>query len=228
METILTILAVAVPGLLAWLFHGRAAKLEAQNEYLRKTAERRRKLDERKEVIRKEVEAAEAEFFEKKEASAAEASHEMSVIEADAREKGVAASAMEHLKRLKLVLLACALAMYPVSARADECTDGYSVKAGQALPCDAECLPAPSLMTLIKRSVSLEKLERDHAAYVEAAQKKLAAAQAEIAAERAAREAAEDAAVGDAGMGTDTLVLVGVLVFLVGAAAGAGAYHALR
>ncbi len=228
MEAILMVLAVAVPGVVAWLTHQRARRLEAQNDYLRKTTARRAKLEERKEVLRKEVAAAEAELAEKKEAAAAAESRELQVIEADAREKGVAAAAMEHLRRLKVVVALTAACLWSSSARAGECTEGYTLKAGQVLPCDGECLPAPSLMTLVKRSVALSTCEADAEAATAAFNRKVAALQAEVAAERQAREEAEEAAVGDVGASPTTVILIATVTFVLGAAAGAVGYHVAR
>lgn len=227
-ETILTLLAIGLPGLMAFFFHTRAERLEAQNNYLRKTAERQRKLAEKKETLRAEVAKAEEVAKEEVAASATAAAEETKRVTTDTVKHGAAHAAMEHLKRLKVLLVAAALIGAPLKARAEPCSDGHTLMAGKTLTCDAECLPAEAVILLTARSIKLSQLERDCTTQAELARKREDVLKQEVILEREAREAAEAAAVGDAGWSTSTTVLVIATAFLAGAAAGAYAYHSLN
>lgn len=226
-ETILTVLAIGLPGLMAFFFHARATRLEAQNKYLRKTAERHRKLAEKKEALRAELIAADAAADVAVVESKKEAAAEIEAVRADTKKSGAARAAMEHLKRLKVLLITAAVVGAPLQARAAPCTDGHTLMAGQTLDCDAECLPEEAILTLVGRSIELDQVKRDCATQAALAAKREEILLKDVALERAAREEAEAAAVGDAGWSTPTTILVVVTAALLGAAGGALAYHSL-
>lgn len=231
MDAILTIAAIVAPGLIAWFMHQKAARAEAQARYLREAAERRRKAAIRKGELQATMDQVDAGLAKAKEGNSAEAAEELEKVYADTSKKGAAHAAMEHLKRLKVLVLAVAIAAAPLEARAERCENGISVKAGDTVPCDVECIPEAALLTLVKRSVELENLKKDHADTLMAHQRKvetLEQAVRDAEAETLAAEASCVKHLEPSGPSTSTLILIGVVIFVVGAGSGALAYHQLR
>ena len=235
METLLMVLGVAAPAALAWFFHRRAARLAARADYLEKAVKRRQVADDRRAVIAAE-EAAAMQEVATKHAEATQTVVQETATVADAmRSRGKAAAASEHVKRLRsgapLALAACII--HAGSVRAEPCKEGVTVMAGERLDCDAECLPEDDLDFLLKRSLRLMQAEADLAKEKEtraveqrAATKRYDGCMADyLALEKSCAEAVSVTA--DT-LSPSTYVLIVVGVFVVGVAAGAGLYHALR
>jgi len=229
---IFTIIAVALSGLTAFFFFNRQSRAEKQVKYLQQAEGRRARVEVRKEAIRDEVIAAEAEVAAAKQESVKAAVVEREKIYSDAKRSGAAKAAMEHLRRVKkLPVIILLVAFGGSSARAEPCVDGYTVRAGEALPCDAECLPEDALTELTLRSAKLTTCESDTESTMTAHKRIVAALREDAAVSDQARIEADAAcviALQPSGTSLGTVFIISVASLVVGAVGGALIYHGLR
>jgi hypothetical protein len=230
MDILLTILGVALPTFAAIFFHRRAAKAKAQAAYLKKVVARREK-SAAAHTARVTVEAAAAVKAEEVKAAAkTETKTETEKVRVTRKSKGSAAAAMEHLRRLKIIILALALVGYTTGVRAEPCTEGISLMAGDSVDCDTECLPEPDLMKLVERSIALTELEKLVAADKLTTDAAYARSQGDLAQCQADLTATETDCVKQLQpdeWSPSTYILIGVAVFVGGVVVGALTYHEL-
>ena len=143
----------------------KVAALSAANEVLRKDAERAAAKHAARAAAAKL--AAETKAQAKAEAAAATKAIEekAAMVEQVAAKKGRAKAASDYVKAMKkggTMLLILAYLGYSTDAHATACKDGVTLKQGEVIACDAECLPEDELDFLVKRSLLCEKLEVEH------------------------------------------------------------------
>jgi|GEM_PF-3217758 len=228
MDILLSILALAIPGLIALFLHRKDAAADKLAAYHKKTVARRAYSAQRQSAVRGEVVQLEAELVETKTTTSLQTKEEAARVKEAAMQSGAAKAAVEHLRRLPIFILLTAFGAS--SVRAEPCTDGYTLQAGETLPCDAECLPEPSLMKLVSRSTSLTECEANatattttHAKITEALRKDIDLAfQAVLQSEADCLDVIQPD-----GASTGTVVLVAVVSIVVGALGGVLLYTQL-
>lgn len=175
--------------------------------------------------------AAKAKADEEAKAAAAVIEEKAAEVAEVKRKRGVGAAASARAKQVRAAkqagtaLLILAFLTHTTSVRADACTDGFSLKAGDKAPCAAECLPAEDLEVLLEDSVQCERLRLDHdtvlkkhTADVTAFSTKLALCDQHVA--KLEKQLADVTVVPPAETSTSTYILIGIGVFVAGMAAG--------
>lgn len=225
------------PAWIAWMLYRRGERLAARAQYLEEAVKRRQRAEEVKASIAAEEAAAVAEVKAKHTEAVAAVREEEQKIESTRKASGLAKAASEHVKRIrntaKLIIVAFGLHAADARAVPEPCAEGVTLMAGDRIDCDAECLPADELEFLLKRSTRLPEIEADlerergeHKAALRAASKRYDQCLSDY---LDLEKSCEKATVTTADtISPSTYVLVAVGIFLVGVAAGAAGYHALR
>jgi nucleoid-associated protein YgaU len=238
LSSILPLLVGLLP-LLGYLTSRRkVAALTAANEALRKEAERAAAKQAARQAAAKV--AAEAKAKAKAEAATATKAIEekAAMVEQVAVQKGKAKAASAYVKAMKkggTMLLILAYLGYSTSdAHAVACKDGVSLKTGEVIACDAECLPEDELDFLVKRSIACEKLEVEHKSVLRVHQAEITKLGDELALCDAQNEALqEDLArltvmVAEPESDVSTYFFIGLGIFAAGLAIGGAAVYQLE
>jgi hypothetical protein len=160
------LLLSALPFVGYFVMRRRVAQLEAVAKVQEQNAARAAARQRAREAKAKEAAALQATLAAAKQEALAEVEVKTEQVLVAAKKKGTAAATSDYVKRIRkggTMLLLLAFLGYSTEARAEACKEGYTVKAGESLDCDAECLPEDELLFLVKRSLACEKLEIEHA-----------------------------------------------------------------
>jgi hypothetical protein len=160
------LLLSALPFVGYFVMRRRVAELEAVATAHAQNAARTAAKQRAKTTKAKEAAAAKEVVEEAKEAAIAAVEVKAEEVRTTAKKKGTAAASSEYVKRIRkggTMLLILAFLGYSAEARAEACKDGHTLKAGEVLDCDAECLPEDELLFLVNRSLECEKRDIEHA-----------------------------------------------------------------
>jgi nucleoid-associated protein YgaU len=144
----------------------KVAALTASNEALRKDAERVAAKQAARQAAAKLAAETKAKAAAEAKAATVAIEEKAAMVEQVAAKKGKAKAASAYVKAMKkggtMLLILAYLGYSTQDAHAADCAEGVSLKTGEVIACDAECLPADELDFLVKRSIACEKLEVEH------------------------------------------------------------------
>lgn len=235
---LLALLLAAIPFIGYYAMRRRAASLAAANEALRKEVVRIAAKKAAAKASAQRAAATKAIIAEEKKAAIADVEQRAAMVEQVAAKKGKAKAASDYVKTLKkggtMLLVLAYLGYSTESVRAEACTDGVSLKQGDKIDCDAECLPGDELDFLVKRSIACEKLEVEHKSVLRVHQAELTKLNDDIALCEAQNEGLqEDLAklttkVAEPTTPVSTYFLIGIGIFVTGLALGGAAVYQLE
>lgn len=233
-----SLLLAALPFVGYFAMRKRVAKLTAANEALRKDAERAAAKQAASKAAAQRAAATKAIIAEEKKAALASIEEKAAMVEQTAAKKGKAKAASAYVKTLKkggtMLLVLAYLGYSTESARAEACTDGVSLKKGEVIDCDAECLPGDELDFLVKRSIACEKFEVEHKSVLRMYQAEHAKLNDQLAlCDAQVAGLQEDLAdltikVAEPPTPVSTYILIGIGIFVTGVALGAAAVYQLE
>ena len=144
----------------------KVADLSAANEALRKDAERAAAKHAARSAAAKLAAETKAKAAEEAKAATVVIEEKAAMVEQVAVKKGRAKAASAYVKAMKqggtMLLVLAYLGYSTQPAQAVNCAEGVTLKAGEVIACDAECLPEDELDFLVKRSIACEKMEVEH------------------------------------------------------------------
>lgn len=238
LSSLLPLLVGLLP-LLGYLTSRRkVAALTAANEALRKEAERAAAKQAARQAAAKV--AADTKAKAKAEAAAATVAIEekAAMVEQVAAQKGKAKAASAYVKAMKkggtMLLILAYLGYSTNEAHAVDCAEGVSLKTGEVIACDAECLPGDELDFLVKRSIACEKEEVEHKSVLRMYQAEVSTLGDQLALCDAQNEdlqedlAALTVKVAEPETAMSTYILIGIGIFVTGVALGATAVYQLE
>lgn len=213
----------------------KVAALTAANDALRKDAERAAAKQAAAKAAAQRAAATKALIAEEKKAAVAAIEEKAAMVEKVAAKKGTAKAASAYVKSLKkggtMLLVLAYLGYSTEAARAEACTDGVTLKKGEVIDCDAECLPEEELKFLLDRSIACEKAEVEHKSVLRMYQAEHAQLNDQLALCDAQNEGLqEDLAaltikVAEPPTPMSTYILIGIGIFVTGVALGATAVY---
>ena len=235
LSSLLPLLVGLLP-LLGYLTSRRkVAALTAANEALRKDAERAAAKQAARQAAAKVAAEAKAKAKAEAEAATVAIEEKAAMVEQVAAKKGKAKAASAYVKAMKkggtMLLILAYLGYSTNEAHAADCEDGVSLKAGDVIACDAECLPADELDFLVKRSLLCEKLEVEHKAVLLMYQAEVTKLNDTLAVCDAQNEGLQEdlakltVTVAEPETSTSTYLLIGIGIFVTGVALGATAVY---
>lgn len=213
----------------------KVAALSAANEALRKEAERAAAKQAARAAAAKLAAETKAKAAEEAKAATAVIEEKAAMVEQVAVKKGRAKAASAYVKAMKkggtMLLVLAYLGYSTKPAQAATCAEGVTMKAGEVIACDAECLPEDELDFLVKRSIACEKMEVEHKSVLRMYQAEVTQLNDNLALCDALNEdLKEDLAklttkVAEPETPMSTYILIGVGIFVTGIALGATAVY---
>ena len=232
------LLLAALPFVGYFVMRKKVASLTAANEALRKDAERAAAKQAAAKAAAQRAAATKALIAEEKKAAIAAIEEQAAMVEQTAAKKGKAKAASDYVKTLKkggtMLLILAYLGYSTESVRAEACTDGVTLKKGEVIDCDAECLPEEELDFLVKRSIACEKAEVEHKSVLRMYQAEHTQLNDQLALCDAQNEdlqedlAALTIKVAEPETAVSTYILIGIGIFVTGVALGATAVYQLE
>lgn len=230
-----SLLLAALPFVGYFAMRKKVAALTAANDALRKDAERAAAKQAAAKAAAQRAAATKALIAEEKKAALADIEAKEVAVQKAAAKKGTAKAASAYVKAMKkggtMLLVLAYLGYSTESARAEACPDGVSLKKGETIDCDAECLPEDELMFLLERSIKCEKDEVEHKSVLRMYQAEHTKLNDDLALCEAQNEdLAQDLAklsvkVAEPVTPTSTYILIGIGIFVTGVALGATAVY---
>lgn len=230
-----SLLLAALPFVGYFAMRRKVVALSAANETLRKDAERAAAKQAARQAAAKVAAETKARIAEEAKAATAAIEEKAAMVEQVAAKQGKAKAASAYVKAMKkggTMLLILAYLGYSTSdARAEACLEGVSLKKGEALNCDAECLPEEELDFLVKRSLACEKMEVEHKSVLRMYQAEVAKLGDQLALCDAQNEDLQDdlaaltVKVAEPETSVSTYFLIGIGIFVTGVALGGAAVY---
>lgn len=235
MGPLFSLLLAALPFVGYFAMRKKVAALTAANEAMRKDAERAAAKQAAAKASAERAAATRAVIAAEKKAALADIEAKEVAVQKAAAKKGTAKAASAYVKAMKkggtMLLILAYLGYSTESVRAEACADGVSLKKGETIDCDAECLPEEELMFLLERSIKCEKDEVEHKSVLRMYQAEHTKLNDDLALCEAQNEdLAQDLAtlsvkVAEPPTPTSTYILIGIGIFVTGVALGATAVY---